>query len=227
MQKHNVFTLKNCSYSVLMDANPLTILSDISMEIKSSTVALISGRSGSGKTTLLHCLAGLIVPQSGSLCFESMDISKLSSNQRAAYRLKNAGVVYQSFNFLPSLSVEENILLPSIMAGYSQHVARKRCYDLCVELGIDHQRLSYPQTVSGGELQRAALVRALINEPRVILADEPTGNLDTHNRDIIFSTFKKIKQEKSVSIMFTSHDPYAKSIADQIIELDDGKIVGS
>ncbi len=224
---NQIISIKNCSYHISVEDQIVQILTNISFNITKSSITLITGRSGSGKTTLIHCLAGLIVPQKGSINFESQNLCSMSHNRRAKYRLENTGVVYQSFNFLPSLTIEENIILPAIMTKQSRSQYIKNCYRLCAELGITDQQDLLPQSVSGGELQRAALARALINQPKIIFADEPTGNLDTLNRDIILDTFKKIKNEKKLSIVFTSHDPIAREIADQVVELGDGLLLSS
>ena len=223
--KKPILNIENCLYYIKIKNEKFTILKNISLQIPYESITLITGRSGSGKTTLIHCLAGLITPQSGNIFFNSTNLCSLSSNKRANYRLTNTGIVYQSFNFLPSLTLQENITLPAIMANQTKNQYINHCNELCLDLNIQNLQHSLPQTVSGGELQRAALVRALINHPKLILADEPTGNLDTKNRDIIFNTFSKIKQEKKISIVFTSHDPKAKEIADYVIELDDGHVV--
>ena len=220
-----IISIQNCSYHINLEGKVTQILKNISLDIPPKSITLITGRSGSGKTTLIHCLAGLIVPQKGVINFESQNLCTMSHNRRAKYRLENTGVVYQSFNFLPSLTIEENIILPAIMTKQSRSQYIKNYNHLCTELGITNQQKLLPQSVSGGELQRAALVRALINQPKVILADEPTGNLDTSNRDIIFDTFKRIKNEKKISIVFTSHDPIAQEIADQVVELGDGMLL--
>ena len=223
--KNQIVSIQNCSYHISLEGKLIQILKDISFDIFENSITLITGRSGSGKTTLIHCIAGLIVPQKGSINFESSDLCQMNHNKRAKYRLENTGIVYQSFNFLPSLTIEENIVLPAIMAKQPRDQYIKNCNQLCQELGIENQQNLLPQSVSGGELQRAALVRALINQPKIIFADEPTGNLDTSNRDIILNTFKKIKNEKELSIVFTSHDPIAYEIADRVVELGDGKLL--
>ena len=164
------------------------------------------------------------MPQSGDIHYGETCFSALSSNDRALFRLDHMGVVYQSFNFLPSLSLKENIILPAVMAKRPHDDYLKDCHDLCEELGIADKQDAMPQMVSGGELQRATLVRALINQPDFIFADEPTGNLDTSHRDIIFDCFKRIVREKNVRVIFTSHDPKAKDIADTFIELHDGRM---
>ncbi len=217
--------INDCSYSIQIENKIQHILQNISFEIHPSSITLINGRSGSGKTTLIHCLAGLIVPQSGCIFFNSSNICEYSDDERAKYRLEQTGVVYQSFNFLPSLSIRENIHLPAILTGQTRKIYDNFCNELSEELGIINTLDQAPNSVSGGELQRAALVRALMNRPKIIFADEPSGNLDTANRDILFKMFIKIKEMRKTSIVFTSHDPEAKDIADQIIELDDGRLI--
>tara|TARA_B100001989_G_scaffold60059_1_gene40080 strand:+ start:151 stop:831 length:681 start_codon:yes stop_codon:yes gene_type:complete len=219
---NTLFNLHQCNYHVEVTPNLINILNNISLTIPKNKITLIKGRSGSGKTTLLHCLAGLIQPQSGKIMFNDTNICQLSANDRANYRLNNTGIIYQAFNFLPSLTIYENIILPAIMANQDSSIYEHRCQELTTLLGINQQLQKLPQAISGGELQRAALVRALINQPQVIFADEPTGNLDTSHRDIIFDTFKQLNSQQDLSLIFTSHDPKAATIADHIIEITDG-----
>ncbi|RAP31854.1 peptide ABC transporter ATP-binding protein [Candidatus Marinamargulisbacteria bacterium SCGC AG-410-N11] len=221
---NSIITVKGCTYHVSVGYENIPILKNISFDIKKNVITLVNGRSGSGKTTLIHCLAGLILPQKGLIKIDNQEINKLSKNNRAKFRLKNIGLVYQSFNFLPSLSIEENIILPALLANQKKSDYLKKCEELTNQLGIQSIKKKMPYSVSGGELQRASLVRALINSPKIILADEPTGNLDTLNRDLIFDTFENIKKYRETNIIFTSHDPKAQKIADQIININDGLI---
>ena len=142
---NQIVSIQNCSYHISLEGQLIQILKDISFDIFENSITLITGRSGSGKTTLIHCIAGLIVPQKGSINFESSDLCQMNHNKRAKYRLENTGIVYQSFNFLPSLTIEENIVLPAIMAKQPRDQYIKNCNQLCQELGIENQQNLLPQ----------------------------------------------------------------------------------
>ena len=198
------------------------VLNNVNFNESLKRCVLINGRSGSGKTTLLNVIAGLSPIDSGSITIQEQDITQLSLNDRSAHRLKTMGMVYQSFNFLPALSVYENCVIPALMLGTSKVEMDARVQDLAKSFRITHILNKLPASISGGELQRAAIIRALINKPKLVLADEPSGNLDTENRDIIFETFQQIVHSEDLLILMTSHDPVAKSVVDGIYELSDG-----
>ena len=217
----HLFSIQNVNKSF----SERIVLKNICAEINSGEVILINGRSGSGKTTLLNLLAGLGNVDSGNILFNNKDITTLTMNQRCTLRLSSFGIVYQSFNFLPSLTLKENILVPALMLGTPKKTYTERLDYLANLFSISHCLNQFLTTVSGGELQRAAIIRALINSPKVILADEPSGNLDTHQRDIIFATFNKIASLENVTIIMTSHDPHAKKNVNRILELNDGQFI--
>ncbi len=217
----HLFSIRNVNKSF----SERIVLKDICAEINPGEVILINGRSGSGKTTLLNLLAGLGNVDSGNILFNNKDITTLTMNERCKLRLSSFGIVYQSFNFLPSLTLKENILVPALMLGTPQKTYTERLDYLANLFSISHCLNQFLTTVSGGELQRAAIIRALINSPKVILADEPSGNLDTHQRDIIFATFNKIASLENVTIIMTSHDPHAKKNVNRILELNDGQFI--
>ena len=221
-QNKSIIDVKQCCFSVLEHDKDLSILKNLSCSIQNKSITLVKGRSGSGKTTFLNCLSGLLVPQKGSITIKGVDLCCLSVNQRANFRLNYMGIVFQSFNFLASLSLKENIILPALLA-------KKQAKDY-IEILIEYSEKfklnklldSMPSQVSGGELQRAAFLRGLINKPDIIFADEPSGNLDSANRDIIFDVMKDIANTTQTSIVFTSHDSAAATIADTILTLEDG-----
>ena len=201
------------------------VLSNISFDETLGRIVLINGRSGSGKTTLLNVISGLGELTSGSICIDQVELQSLTQDERSQFRLTNMGIVYQSFNFLPGLSIYENCIIPALMLGLPNDEYDSRYHELAKSFQLDEIQSHMPTQVSGGELQRAAIVRALMNRPKLILADEPSGNLDTQNRDIIFQTFRDIVKSENVTVIMTSHDPVAKDIVDVTYSLDDGRLV--
>lgn len=198
------------------------VLNNLSITVNPGEIHVIYGRSGSGKTTLLNCLAGVSAPDQGQVTILGTSLSQLNENQRADFRLKHIGILYQFFNLLPALTVKENITLPAqlLKKDYSDYLLQLATY-----FGIDHLLSKLPEQCSGGECQRVALCRALICQPSLILADEPTGNLDTKNRDSALSYFRTLAQEKKIGMVIASHDDALKKMADVVWNLDDGRLL--
>lgn len=202
----------------------IQILNDITLDLEKSELGVITGRSGAGKTTLLHIAAGLDIPTNGKCWIDGKCISDLDDRQRASFRLKNIGIVFQSFNFLSSLTIEENISVPAVLKNESDNIKQK-VNDLTTILGIKRLLDRYPKEVSGGELQRACIARALINNPDVILADEPTGNLDKKNRETVLQAIKTIIEEYKVTVLMVTHDTEIEKSASRVFHIDDGKLI--
>ena len=214
----------NITKSFIQNQENRAILDNVCFSEDLNRCILINGRSGSGKTTLLNTISGINTPDSGTIDIDKTTVTSLSTDKRSAFRLNMMGIVYQSFNFLPGLSVYENCIIPALMLGTTKHLMNQRLAILAEKFKVSHVLDQLPMNVSGGELQRAAIVRALINSPTLVLADEPSGNLDTENRDIIFETFRSIVKQEAVLIIMTSHDPAAKDIVDQVYNLNDGHL---
>lgn len=201
------------------------ILKKVNLDIRKGEFCIVAGRSGAGKSTLLHILAGLDIPDRGECWIGNEHVSIMNEEDRAAMRLKNIGFVFQTFNFLSSLKIEDNIIIPGILLEEeSLDSLKHRAMSLSELLGIDKVLNQLPSEVSGGELQRACIARAMINHPRVILADEPTGNLDTTNREIVIDSFNMIKDEFSVTIMVVTHDEEIEKSCDRVFHLQDGTL---
>jgi len=197
---------------------------DVSLTIGRGELVLVMGPSGSGKTTLLSMLGGLLRPSSGKVCLDGLEITALDESRMPGVRARSIGFVFQSFNLLDALTVEENILFPARLVPGSTAGARKRAYELGTRLGLEERWSSKPRTLSGGEKQRVAIARALINSPPLILADEPTGNLDSVSGQEVMMILHDIARDEGRSVILVSHDPRVEDIADHIFWLEDGSL---
>ena len=186
----------------------------------------IMGPSGSGKTTLLNIAAGIDRCDAGQICIMGKDIAQIPRDELAAFRRKHIGMVFQDFNLLPSLSIKENILVPLILDDILDAAGTDKVDALAQMLDIDDVLEKYPYEISGGQQQRAAICRAIVAEPKIIFADEPTGNLDSKSSQSVLGYFDKILAECGVSIVMVTHDPFSASHCSRIIFLKDGKTAG-
>ncbi len=220
-----MISVRNLSKYFQVENNIRYILNGVSLEINEGEFGIITGRSGAGKSTLLHLIAGLDTPSKGECWIGEESISSFDEDKRAEFRLKNIGFVFQTLNFLSSLTISENIMIPKILLNNdSMDQINSKIVKISNILGINHILNQLPNEVSGGELQRACIARAMINHPAVILADEPTGNLDTENRGVVVDSFNKIKGEFNVTILMVTHDEEIEKNADTIFHLNDGII---
>lgn len=220
-----MISVRNLSKYFQVENNIRYILNGVSLEINEGEFGIITGRSGAGKSTLLHLIAGLDTPSKGECWIGEKSISSFDEDKRAEFRLKNIGFVFQTLNFLSSLTISENIMIPKILLNNdSTDQINSKIVKISNILGINHILNQLPNEVSGGELQRACIARAMINHPAVILADEPTGNLDTENRGVVVDSFNKIKGEFNVTILMVTHDEEIEKNADTIFHLNDGII---
>jgi len=194
------------------------------LSIEAGEFAAIMGPSGSGKSTLLHLLGGLDSPTSGRIILSNKEISKLNDKQLTLTRRENIGFIFQFFNLLPTLTAEENIALPLVIAGKHQKSYQERLDMLINLVGLAKRRRHLPDELSGGEQQRVAIARAFITEPAIVLADEPTGNLDSKTGRGILKLLKQSAKELNYTVIMVTHDPVAASYADRVIFLRDGAI---
>tara|TARA_S200000501_G_scaffold211658_1_gene198795 strand:- start:54 stop:704 length:651 start_codon:yes stop_codon:yes gene_type:complete len=197
------------------------VLSDLSATIPTGSLSLLYGRSGSGKTTLLNCISGVESLQSGNVHIKGEHINALSDDEKADFRLRNIGIIYQFFNLLPSLTVRENILLPAMILKKNQE---DYLLEIAKRFEISQLLSKWPETLSGGECQRVAICRALICKPKLILADEPTGNLDIRNRDIVMNYLKDLTKSQDLSLIIATHDQELYSFSDSIWSLRSGQL---
>ncbi len=199
-------------------------VNNVSLEIKQGELVLIMGPSGCGKTTLLSMLGGLLKPTEGSIEIQGVNITNLKESELPKIRALKIGFIFQAFNLLEALTVEENILFPCQLKEGKMIDAKKRATYLIRQLGLEHRRHALPQTLSGGEKQRVAIARALINEPKIILADEPTGNLDSKTGQDVMMILHDIARDHGYSIILVTHDPRVEDISDRILWMEDGKL---
>lgn len=197
----------------------------ISLEIPAGQFVSIVGRSGSGKSTMLNLLAGIDTPTSGEVWIDDCELSRLTDDALTCLRRERLGIVYQFFNLLPTLSVRENVALPALLAGNAEREVLSRADALLDEVSMAHRRDARPHTLSGGEMQRTALARALIHDPTVVLADEPTGNLDSRTADQVLALLRRLGDTHGVTVVLVTHSREAAAIGDRIVELKDGRVV--
>lgn len=200
------------------------VLKGIALTVDDGEFVAIMGPSGSGKTTLLNCISCYIPSDSGSILLGNTELAKLDEEALADVRNKKLGFVFQDFLLLDGLSVRENILLPSIIGASINDQVEARADQLCEVFGLSHIRDKYPAEISGGEKQRTAVARALINQPLMILADEPTGNLDNKSSRAVIDSFLQARQAMDATILMVTHDSYAASFCDRVVVLRDGVV---
>ncbi len=201
-------------------------LSEINIEIKSGEFVTVVGKSGSGKSTLLNLVGGLDRPSSGNIFIKDRDISLMSRSELANHRKFSVGMIFQSFNLIPSRNAIENISLALAFGGIPRRNRKKKAIELLTKLGLEERIEHNPGELSGGETQRVAIARALANNPEIILADEPTGNLDSQTSEEIIELLQDMNRKNNKTIIMVTHDlEAAKIVSDRIIRLKDGKVI--
>lgn len=203
----------------------VSVLNDINLSIKEGEFVSLMGASGSGKSTLLYLIGGLDKPTSGTIKLSGQDINKIKDNDLSKLRRKDIGFIFQFYNLVQNLSVEENILLPVIMDGRKRKDYEAKLHEILDIIGLKDKRKFLPSELSGGQQQRVAIARAVIMNPKIILADEATGNLDSKSGKDIMELFKKINKEKNITILQVTHSSEIASYGNRIINLKDGRIV--
>ncbi len=221
-----MISVRNLVKTIDTGSHRVEILKDISFEVASSEVVAIMGPSGSGKSTLLGMLAGLDWPTSGSVSIDGVDITSLSEDELAIVRGRKIGFVFQAYQLIPTLTAMENVLLPAEMLGDDTNGVSARAHDLLGSVGLAQRHDHYPAQLSGGEQQRVALARAFMMKPAVLLADEPTGNLDSENGNHVLELLLKLNRDEGATLVLVTHDRELASHAARRIVLKDGRIVG-
>jgi putative ABC transport system ATP-binding protein len=208
-------------------ASAVHALNGVDLEIPCGQFLSVMGPSGSGKSTLLHLVAGLDVPTDGWVKIGDVRIDTLDQNAAARFRRRHLGIIFQFFNLVPSLTVEENVALPFLLEGRRLRELDARVGDFLGALGIGALREKYPSTLSGGEMQRVAIARALVTEPMLLLADEPTGNLDKNTGEEIMAILRRLNREQNLTIVMVTHDRRIAEAADRTVTLVDGRAVAA
>ena len=224
--EHNVLDVVKVNKS-FHDPVTVPVLKDVSLSVARGEFVSITGKSGCGKSTLLHILGTLEQPSSGKILFGGEDVSRFSENRLAFFRNQQIGFVFQFHYLLPEFSVLKNVMLPGLkLARKNANEVEARAMQLLKDLDVQEQALKMANQLSGGQKQRVAIARALINDPLIIMGDEPTGNLDSRNSAIVFDIFKKIAAEKTRSLLIVTHDNDFAARTDRTIVMDDGRVVG-
>jgi lipoprotein-releasing system ATP-binding protein len=219
--------LKNIVHSYPQGAAKIEVLRGASLEILPGEIVALVGPSGSGKSTLLH-IAGLLErPVSGEVAIEGVDCGALSDDRRTAIRRQRLGFVYQFHHLLPEFSALENVVLPQMIAGVSRKQAAERAAELLAMVGLKDRTVHRPAQLSGGEQQRVAIVRAIANKPSVLLADEPTGNLDLHTADTVFGEILDLVRGTGIAALVATHNPELAARMDRTLRLDDGRVLAA
>jgi putative ABC transport system ATP-binding protein len=221
--------LQDASRTYSLAGEPVSAICNVDLAFQPNTFVSIVGPSGAGKSTLLHLVGGLDKPTSGSVVVVGKNLSKLDDNELADFRLRSVGIVFQSFNLLPAMSAWENVAIPRLLAGERLAQAKSRAIELLQLVGMGPRLAHRPKELSGGEMQRVAIARALMMDPRVVLADEPTGNLDTRTGRAIVDLLRSVAYEPSEPtnarlVMMVTHDLSMAARTDRIITLEDGRI---
>jgi putative ABC transport system ATP-binding protein len=200
-------------------------LRGVDLQVKRGEFLSIVGPSGSGKTTLFHILGGLAAPTNGEVIVDGQNIQQLSDSQRTEMRQRKVGFVFQKYNLLPTLTALDNIMMARFLANNHEPLTAE--FSKILDMLSISQRMSHkPRALSGGEQQRVAIARALVNKPAILLADEPTGNLDTENSNAVLSLLRKLNEETGQTILMITHNPEAAAYGDRIVTMRDGRIAG-
>lgn len=215
--------LSGISKVVRSGTEDLTILDDVSIEIPDGEFVAITGASGSGKSTLLGLIAGLDAPTSGEIFIDDRSVTAMSEDELASLRSEKIGFIFQSFHLIPSLTAFENVLIPMEILGVPD--ARERAGQLLVDVDLTNRGHHYPTELSGGEQQRIAIARAFANKPKILLADEPTGNLDSRNGSHIFDLMTELHKQSNVTLILVTHDQSLADKAQRQIRLRDGRVI--
>jgi len=203
----------------------LNVLKDVSISINQAEIVSIVGKSGAGKTTLLQILGTLEKPSLGEVYYEKTNVLKLRENAISKFRNENIGFVFQFHNLLPEFTALENIYLPGLIAKKNKKEIHEKAMHFLKLMGLEHRKDHKPNELSGGEQQRISVARALINDPKVILADEPSGNLDTHSANQLHDLFFKLRNDHNQTFVIVTHNTKLAEIADRKIEMKDGEII--
>ncbi len=221
----NLIKLSKVSKVFKVGEENFTALNEVSLEIESGAFMSFVGPSGSGKTTLLNLIGGLDVPTSGDIYFKESGLSSMNRQQMAQYRRENIGFIFQTYNLLPVYSVYENVLFPLLLKGSKEKNVRDRVMDIVSKVGLSDQSKKRPSQLSGGQCQRVAIARALVKDPPLILADEPTANLDTENSLQILELMRELNRQYKAAVIFSTHDEKVTRFIRREVKLEEGRVL--
>lgn len=204
----------------------IPVIDDVSFHVQKGEVVSIVGRSGSGKSTLLHILAGFMQPVKGTVLLDCTDLTTLNEEQLAQFRLRSVGFIFQNFQLLPSLTAYENVEFPLILAGMEASSRQQRVETMMERVGLTAVGQHYPNELSGGQQQRVSIARALVNNPSIILADEPTGSLDSETERDILTLIQSLNEREGITFVLITHDEAVAQLADRTYTMHDGQLVG-
>lgn len=224
MSSKPIIQLKQLSKSYQEGNKRRLVLNELELSVAEGQMYVLLGRSGSGKSTMLNLLSGIDQPDTGQVIIDGTDISKMNEKDRTKYRRDNIGFVFQSFNLISTLTVFENVVLPLSLKGDNPAESKQKAQFFLDQVGLGDRGGSYPDRLSGGEQQRVAIARALAHEPKFILADEPTGNLDYKTGSLVLNMLSDLVRENSRTMIIATHDREMAQIADQVLELREGSL---
>ena len=224
MSDSPVLELQDVSFAYGEGEDRVSVLENVNFSVESGQRLALLGRSGSGKSTLMNILAGLLLPERGSVIWQGSDITRLSDAERVSLRRQTIGVVYQFHHLLPEFSAEENVMLPAMLGGQSVATSTRLARELLEQVGLEHRVGHRPGELSGGERQRVAIARALAGAPKVLLMDEPTGNLDESTADRVLSMLVDLSKTTQTSLVIVTHDRRVAAQTEQLFELCHGQL---
>lgn len=221
----NIISVKNVSKSYWRDSLEIPVLNNITLDVKDGEFLSLMGPSGSGKTTLLNLIAGIDKPSNGSIDVAGVDISKLGESALAKWRANNVGFIFQFYNLIPVLTAFENVELPLLLTKLSKSQRKKQVETALTLVGLGERMYHYPKQLSGGQEQRVAIARAIVTDPVLLVADEPTGDLDRNSAEEILTLMERLNKEFQKTIIMVTHDPHAAERASNSMHLDKGDLV--
>lgn len=221
-----ILRLHNVGRVFRQGTDQLEILKDVNLNIKAGEVVALLGQSGSGKSTLLQIAGLLEPPSSGQVTINNVDCTKANDKRRTEMRRNEIGFVYQFHHLLPEFSALENVMMPNLISGVSKSIATKKASELLEMMGLSHRLSHRPAKLSGGEQQRVAIVRALANDPSLLLADEPTGNLDEQTSELVFENFMGLLKKHNVAALVATHNTELAARMDRIVQVKDNTLIG-